>query len=86
MNRELPSPIWDKAQALMVNTPVFDPNSSADFWNHNYAFKKDSLHIARYIYVQLVCLYILFEMSIKKLILQELPEFLLQPEVKQWTM
>lgn len=82
MNRELPTPIWDKAQVILGNITVLDPKSSADFWNYGYAFKKDSLHLAHNTYVQFVCLYLLFKMSIKKLIWQEFPEFLLLLEVK----
>ena len=52
MSRELPSPISDKAQALVVTMPVLDPKAFAEFWTGNYAFTKDSLHLAHYTYIQ----------------------------------
>lgn len=52
MNRELPSRISDTAQTLVVNMPVLDPKSFANFLNGNYTFAKHSLYLALWTYVQ----------------------------------
>lgn len=52
-HREVPASISAEAQTLVTNMPGLDPKSFAHIWNGNYAFTKDSLHPARYTYVQI---------------------------------
>ena len=83
--RELPSPVSGKAQALVVSRAVLGPKTSVEFLNRNYVFKRDSLPSCLLYLCPVLSGYTLpmdIISYIKKLFLQELPGFQLWEEVK----